>query len=106
MAMSTEGTCILQYDAIATISQTCCVSTAPNGSTKSDRQREAAVEEVSNLTEIGCIAALLAGLEDADLFTTCWKPQRDIFARFSLSLGPSRPSHHYPPGQYPPAKAD
>lgn len=67
-----------------------------SGSTKSDRQQEAAVEEVSNLTEIGCIAALLAGLEDGHLFTACWKPQTDIFARFSLSLGPSRPSRHYP----------
>lgn len=36
--------------------QTCLASTAPNVSTKSDMVQEKAVEEVSNLTEIGCRA--------------------------------------------------
>lgn len=36
--------------------QTRLVSTAPNVSTKSDKVQEKAVEEVSNLTEIGCRA--------------------------------------------------
>lgn len=36
--------------------QTCLVSTAPNVSTKSDKVQEKAVEEVSDLTEIGCRA--------------------------------------------------
>jgi len=63
--------------------QTCFLSTVPNVSAKSDRLQETGVEEFSNLPEIGCREAPQAGLEDGHLSTNYWKPQTDIFARFS-----------------------
>lgn len=84
--MSLEGICILQNNAIATISSDTLCEHCPNVSAKSDRYKKQLWK--SSLIWQKQVAEQLHW-QGWKMSTNYWKPQRDIFARFSCSLHPS-----------------